>query len=278
MEKQTVLPALVSDVKRARKDLSIYLKHRAGNAHIDQDFQSWPERRSLDDCIKLLPHINGQGLREIAEKLQAESHVLDYGCGDAAVALSQFRQEFPYLVCEGVTYPVDRDNLPKHESGITVYRQDGDEFLRQNVNRYDLIYSVQAFRYSPDHFRSLKLAYMALKKNGILLIDAIIDSSRPLVHKDGTVVTGAELQQILIKNGDEAEVISIDDSTGIFRYFSIAMKKTHNRLKLPFKLVKRPELEKTLFQRFNTPFEAIGFDQSAEVGYVYELMEGKKVY
>lgn len=252
-----------SNVKKANEGLGKYL---AGRSDI-----GWIETRTLPECQTMLPTFRGQKLEDLVSGLQQEAVVLDYGCGDKVVALSELSSKFPQINCEGVTYPLPRNDLPQHEPGVVVFRQDGDSFLRKNTNRYDLIYSVQAFRYSPDHFRTLKLAYGALKKGGVLLVDRIFDSARPLIHKDGSVVTSAELQKILIDLGYQVEIeIGEDD---IDRTFSIAIKKTANHLKLPFRLVNHPDLKKELFQRFDTPFEAIGVDHPTEINYVYELIE-----
>jgi hypothetical protein len=267
-------PATIQDIKQGRDNLPGYLAQRAGNSHREEvDYSAWRERRTLAEVIDLLPVFHGKNLKKIAENLSPGSLVLDYGCGDAAVALSEFHNQFPDLICEGVTYPVQRDNLPVLSKDIHVYRQDGDEFLRQNKSKYALVYTSQAFRYSLDHFRSLKFAFSALQENGILLVDHLFDSSRPLLHQDGRPVTGEELQALLLKDEYDAEVIGKVEDDGITRLFSIAIRKNKNRLTLPFRLVKHPDLKKEFLQRLDTPFEAVGSDQAAKVSYFYELIE-----
>ncbi|CAN5352463.1 hypothetical protein BH10PAT1_BH10PAT1_7270 [soil metagenome] len=269
----TLSPVSISDIKDQRSGLSSFVSRKAGKSHlVDEDFSAWKERRHFSDYEESLPKFHNESVKNIIDKLPAGARILDYGCGDAAIALQDIKSKYPYIICNGVTYPVDRDQLPRF-TDIKVYREDGDTFLNKHKEQYDLIMAVQSIRYSPDYFATIKKAYRALKPGGILLIDMVQNASMPLVKNDGSLVNPKSLEFKLEAENYDVEIKNIsDDRLADFLSYSFAIRKTEDKptLKLPVKLVVIPEIKMPIEDRFDTKIPLLGI-QMNKINYVYQL-------
>lgn len=268
-------PALLSNIKQQISLVPEFVVSKAGNAHEKQDQKNgWLERRAADTYDQMLPAFEGVSFKERVAQLPPGSVWLDYGCGDAAVALQQVKQEHPDLVCEGVTYPVERDNL-ETPVGVTLTREDGDDFLVHHVGQYDLITCNQSLRYSPDQLATLKRAYRALKENGVLLVDFVANASMPLIDQAGNVVDPQELLKVLQKKGYHVEIKTLQDSWVKYFAYTFAIRRTSEKamLKIPVRLVKVPEMTLSRIERFDTEFKLLGTELPG-ASYVYQLENG----
>jgi ubiquinone/menaquinone biosynthesis C-methylase UbiE len=155
---------------------------------------------------------------------------------------------------------------------VTVYREDGDDFLAHRVDTYDLITAVQSLRYSPDQLATLKRAYRALKPGGILLVDMVVNLNMPLIDAQGKFVDPKELEKKLLEAGYPVAMKVKSDVLNKYAGYSFAVKKTADkpRLKLPIRLVKIPELELDYMDLIDTEYRGLG-QLLPYINYVYQL-------
>jgi ubiquinone/menaquinone biosynthesis C-methylase UbiE len=262
----------LSEIRRQYAGVGQMIAEQAQDAHLNDNTSThWLERRGAATYDDVLPEFESKSFRQHIANLPSGAVWLDHGCGDAARALHEVHQQRPDLVCEGVTYPVDRNDLPDH-GDVTVYRQDADQFLTAHQNRYDLITSSQAIRYAPDAFATLKRMYRSLRTGGVLLVDMIYNDSMPLVQKSGGPINPEVIQDYLRKRGYQCEVVAMEDFGQKYEMFSFAIRKSADKslLKLPVRLVRIPELELSRSGRIMSQFPSLGAQKPNQTNYVYE--------
>lgn len=231
--------------QRDARKLFQLIQEEAGNTHLADAFiYRWIERRDKKAYEALLPSFRNRKFLDIIYALSSGSRWLDYGCGDAAIALQEVSKLNLEIICDGITFPLNRQNLPEI-FGVSVYRTEGEKFLLQHINYYDLITSVQAMRYSPDQLSVLKKAYRALKINGILLVDSIVNASMPIVDEEFKIIDPKILENKLIQLGYAVEIKNKNQQKGFFDY-SLAIQKIIEKPKLtiPVRLITMAEFLK----------------------------------
>ncbi len=264
----------LKDIRGQKRRVGSYINYRAGiDAHKPEPSPgAWFERRSSIEYEEKLPHFHGLSFQDYIQRLSPGSIWLDYGCGDAAVALQEIKQDNFEIVCEGVTYPIERQQIPLF-TDIKVYREDGDDFLNHHIGCYDLITAVESIRYHPDQLATIKRAYRALKEDGVLLVDIIPNASMPLVGKDGKMIHPQLLETALKNKGYDIEIQMKEDPSTKYNAYSVAIRKSKGQplLKIPVRLIRIRELDMDFFKRFDTDFGTLGLNLPG-INYVYQLI------
>jgi len=235
----------LTDIRQhhCRDSKSTLVSTLAKDAHLESFISAnlgkaffWMETREFDDYNTWLPSFENQSFSKLLEQLPPEASWLDIGCGDAAVALRAGKLKHPQLDCVGVTYPVERTELP-HLDEICLIREDGDAFLGRTHRAFELITAVQSIKYFPDQLATIKKAYRRLKPGGVLLVDWVANSSMPMLNEKAQMVNPKLLEKYLLNAGYDVEIAVKPRRSPVYDAYSLAIRKTHLTLKLPIRLV-----------------------------------------
>jgi SAM-dependent methyltransferase len=244
------------------------------DAHLPEGkLGSWFENRNLQTYLDNLPTFSGLSFVDVLRE-KKKSRLLDIGCGDRAVAISELVDKYPEMHIEatGLTLPLKRTNF-KNPFNVNVVRQDAQDFFRTKgkSQKFDVIISSITFGYFAHPLTTLKQAYEHLEEGGYLFINDMYHGQNPIVDQNGTVISPKQWEAILRSLGYSVEITEEPrEEMDPMHIYRLAMKKTKPHLKLPVRIVYPEKLGLDLSDRqalAGTQFQAT----NSKLQYLYQL-------